>query len=237
MPSPVQPKLQALYAIAKHLLDKFPEGGAGGGQAYLQVYHEAVQLPEGARALDELRAARNPTETDGAHIKRVSAAAQKYAKEIDAMRERVDRIVRKGQAEIEARIKATAQLVPDAYAAELRAVWRGMSSKERADLVSRLIEEKRGAELAAIVKAPGALTGMPDDQRRNYETAYLNKHARPELIDHAALKDALEAATVAAQTAREVADAYNDPAKLAEIAKAEAAAAAAAKKFDATVSG
>src|SRR5262249_14195650 len=137
--------------------------------------------------------------------------------------------------DIEASIKNKTQLVPDAYAAELRAVYRGMSSTERTALVARFIDEKRGPELAAIIKAPGSLTGMPDDQRGNYEAAYIAKHAPEELIDQAALNDALETVNVAARTAREVASAYNDPAKLAEIARAEAAAEAAAKKFDAAV--
>jgi hypothetical protein len=52
-------------------------------------------------------------------------------------------------------------------------------------------------------------------------------------LDKAAVEETLEALSVAVRTASDVATAYNDPVKLAEIARAEAAAAAAAKKFDA----
>ena len=236
MPSPVEPKLQALAALTQRAVELYPKGGAGGTEALTQISHVVSRLSEAAQALRNLHVARNPTETDGAHTKKVAAAAAKFAKDVEAARERVNKIVRDGDVLLEARIKAQTQLVPDAYASEVRAVFRALSQTQQFAFLKACIDEKRGAEFAAIVKAPRALTGLPADVLQHYETAYVQTHAPAELLDKAALKEALNTATVAAQTAGEFAAAYNDPITLAAITKAEAAAAAAAREFDSKVS-
>jgi len=235
MAHPTDSKINGLTALAARMVKLFPEGGSGGSQAMANMCREVGMLDEAARALRDLHATRNPTETDGAHTKRVATAAQKFAKEIEAARERAAKVARDGLAGIEAQISTKAKLVPDAYAAEVRAMWRGMTSTEQVRLLSELIEQNRGPEFAAIVKAPRTLTGMPEAQRQHYEAAYVEKHAGPELLDRRGVADALEAANVAAGVAAEIASAYNDPGTLRDIARAEAAAAAASKKFDAAV--
>jgi hypothetical protein len=239
MPSHINVLAQrtTLHALWKRGVDRFPQGGAGGAQAYSAVLQELNQLVEGATALENLRAARNPTETDAAHIKRVASAAQKYAKEVEAVFERANKAVSAGLGAIEARIRAKTQLVPDAYAAEVRALYRGMSNAEKVKLLGELLDEKRGPEFAAIIKAPRSLTGMPEAQRQQFEAAFIAKHAAEELIDQQGLREALDTANIAVETARQIATAYDNPSTLAEIARAEAAAAAASKTFDATVRG
>src|SRR5687767_2226655 len=73
---PLEHKVVALRTMAAHILKLFPDGGSGGTAALLAVQGQIHELAEGAAALRELVSARNPTETDGAHIKRASAAAQ-----------------------------------------------------------------------------------------------------------------------------------------------------------------
>jgi hypothetical protein len=119
----------------------------------MQMHQHAVRLAEAAKALRDLHSTRNPTETDGAHIKRVSTAAQKFAKDIEATRERAQKIAQDGRANLQGRIKAKTQLVQDAYASEVRAVFRGMDSKEQLGLLHSLLEEKRSSEFAAIIMA------------------------------------------------------------------------------------
>lgn len=229
------PKLSALEALAQRILDKMPKGGKGGTEAQINLHSHTARLADAAKALSALHSVRNPTETEGAHIKRVATAAQKMAKEVEAARERVQKTAHDGLSLLQARIAAKTNLKPDAYAAEVRAVFRTLPHTEQVKLLSELIDQARGPEFAAIVKAPRTITGLQEDMRAKFESAYISRHAAEELLDEAAIKEAAEAASVAVETAGLFAAEYNDPAKLAEISKAEAAAAAAAKAFDSTV--
>lgn len=227
------PKVRALRAIAEHLTDHLPSGDI---DSRWWVLHGVVShLAEGAEALGNLHAIRNPVETDGAHIKRVAEAAVKFGKEAEAVLGRANKTVQDGYTDIEKRVRQKVRLAPDAYASEVRQAWRGMSEKEKVNALKELIDGNCGPELAAIIKAPSILTGMAEKHRQEYESAFIAKHAPEELRARESLAEAFDTVLVSARTASEVALAYADPAVLAEIAHAEAAAKTAAKTFDATV--
>ena len=232
---PIEHKLTAIAKTVVHALGHIPEGGSGGSHALTQAYGVLARLGEDGRALVSLNSHRNPMETDGAHTKRVATAAQAFAKAVEATRERARKLIADGRIGIDKQIATKTNLVPDAYAAEVRGVFRGLTHSERLKFLNELLEQGRGPEFAAIIKAPRSLTGITEDLRAKYETAFISKHAAAELLDRDALNDALETVEVVSRTAAEVAQAYNDPAKLAEITKAEEAAAAAAKAFESSV--
>lgn len=233
MAASTEPKVRALQALSARMLDRIPSGE--GHAAWRALWAQVNHLSESATALHALHIARNPTENDAAHLKRVATAAAKFAKESEDALDRANRTMHSGVAEIEARIKAKVRLVPDAFATEIRAAYRAMSSQEKTATLTALVAQNRGPEVAAIVKAPSLLTGMPEEQRRNYEAAFISKNAPEEKREQEALMEAFETVLVSTRTAGEVARAYSDPAALAKITAAEFAAAAAAKAFDARV--
>jgi hypothetical protein len=235
MRHPVEHKLTAITKTVVHALGHIPEGGSGGSQALTQAYGVLARLSEGGRALVNLHSHRNPTVTEGTHTKHVATAAQAFTKEVEVARERARKLIADGLINIDKQIAAKANLVPDAYAAEVRGVFRGLAHSERLKFLNELLEQGRGPEFAAIIKAPRSLTGITEDMRQKFESAFVAKHAAAELLDRDALNDALETVEVVSRTAAEVAQAYNDPAKLAEITKAEEAAAAAQKAFESSV--
>src|ERR1700741_8688 len=181
MAHPIDSKINGLTALSARMAQAFPKGGSGGSEALKALCSEVGALLEGAIALRDLHSTRNPTETDGAHTKRVATDAQRFAKKIEAARERAAKLAKDGLGNIAAQIRAKTQLVPDRYETEMRAQFRLLSSTERLKLLGELIEEKRGAEFAAIVNAPRFLTGMTETLRQHYEAAFVAKHAAAEL--------------------------------------------------------
>jgi hypothetical protein len=226
-----EPKVRALQALSTRMLDRVPSGA--GHDAWRELWAQVNHLAETATALHNLHVTRNPTENDAAHLKRVATAAAKLKHVADDALDRSNRTRESGLAAIKARIAAKVRLVPDAYAAEIRAAYRAMSSAAQTTMLRELIEQNRGPEVAAIVKAPALLTGMSEQHRAQYEAAFIATNAPEEVTAQEALAFAHETALVSARTASEVAREYSDPAALAKITAAESAAAAAAKVFDA----
>jgi hypothetical protein len=232
MPSPVEPRLRGVRNVLDdRIIAKSPSGD--GHREHFEIIGVATDLVERWEALHVLRTTRDPTQTDAAHAKRVQLAVAKFAKDTEAALVRMNKSWANGFENIDARIRAKTKLNPDpAYASEIRHLYRSMSSSERVKLLSELIEGGRGPELAAIISAPKSLTGLPDQQRRQYEAAFISRHAPDEIREQEALQEVFDAALVIEREARGFAAAHSDPRRLEEITRAEAAAAAAQARFD-----
>lgn len=226
------PKVTALKALADRVAGQIKTDAPAQWRAMqLSVSH----LSDGAQALHNLALARNPTITDGEHVKRIAQAADKYSRETTAAINAAMKHLDSGLSESDARIRAKTKLTPDAYAAETRTAFRELNPTQKAALLTELIDQNRGPELAALVRVPGMLTGLNDRQRTDYEAAFISRHAPEEVDLQQALKAAHEHVMVATKTGYELAKEYADPVTLNEISKAETAATAAAKAFaDAT---
>src|SRR5258706_8895074 len=224
--------VNALRALHAHLTSKIPEQHA----AARQVAGEVGRLADLAGRLAELHSTPDPQLTPAAHFRRVANAADRLNKETTVTVNRILKIQGDGIDAIQARIRAKTKLQPDAYASEVRDMWRRAEPKERVALLTELIEQGRGSELAALISpvVPRSATGMTEEYRAKWEAAFIAKHAPDEMNEQLVLTATCEGAFVATKTAGQVAAAYTDPVKLAEITKAEAAAAKAAAAFDRT---
>jgi hypothetical protein len=227
----VEPNVSALRAIHTHLVSRIPEQYA----TARQVAGEVGRLADLAGALAQLHSTADPQITAAAHFARVSRAADRFNKETTAAINRILKIQGDGLADIERRRNQKIHLVPDReYAAELRAAFRALGESEKTAMLNDFVERGDGPALAAIIKVPTYLTGLVEQQRQLYEAAYVGKHA-PELVDEEkALNEAAEAAFTTTRTAGTIAKTFSDPVRLAEITKAEEAAAKAAAAFDRT---
>lgn len=98
-------------------------------------------------------------------------------------------------------------------------------------LISQLIGENRGSELAAILQAPGAATGLTAKQRGEFEKGLFSAHAAPELEELEKLEGVFEAVVAATgATAGYVKD-LTDPGRLAKIESQAATAEKATEAF------
>lgn len=198
----------------------------------LRMQAETRRIQNGASALVRAQTSRSPLDTPEAHVKKIGTMARKFDQEALATFNRSTDFWRSGMADIARRIEEKINLKPDAFAAEIRAAYRGMKPQDRVGLIGRLIKENRGPELAALIKAPASLTGLSDLERSKYEAAMLSAHAPDELEERARLEEDLEATAAALRAAGDLAKSLTDPGELARIEMQVAASRAAGDEFN-----
>ena len=223
--------VRALQEIARRMIKGMEEHSTA-----RRLQAELNRLALGAEALNNVAANRSPLDTPEAHALKVGRMSKKFDAEVSATINRAADIWREGRRDAERRIDEKVNLKPDAFAAEIRAAFRGMDSKARHKLISELVDGNRGPELAALVKAPTSLTGLPEQERAAYEKAIMARHASAELEELQQLDGLLESVTTVTFTAGKFARSLTDPAQLAQIerdaAEAEAAGAAFAQSLE-----
>lgn len=228
------PQLQSIEHISRKITDRLP---ASGHDAARKINIEVTKVKSGLEALENLHSARNPLDSQAAHERRISTAAQKFANEVKSSSERMYSILRDGLNDIERRVGNKINLTPDAYGAEVRQVFRSMSSSDQIKMLNTLVQQGRGPELAAILKAPETLTGMSKDMQDKYTAAVYSTHAPAEYAEQLALLDVISDASVITPVALNAAKSFTDPMLLASIEKAEKAAKAADADFQNALNG
>lgn len=219
--------VRALAAVAERMTRNMP-----GHPVALSLQGVINRLSSGALALDNVNANRSPLETEGAHALKVAGLARKLDKEVTTSMNRLGEILREGVNDVQRRIDQKIDLMPDAFASEIRAAFRGLNGKERSKLINELVDGNRGPELAAIVNAPSVLTGTTDDQRARYMRAIVAKHAPAELDEMTGLQGVFDEGFVATDIAASVAKSFIDPSRLNQIERDAATASAAGYAFD-----
>ena len=71
-----------------------------------------------------------------------------------------------------------ANLVPDAFAGEIRAVFRGMAWPAQLQFMATATDRLDGAAVAAVLNAPLVLSGLTQDQAEQFREAYLNRTSK-----------------------------------------------------------
>lgn len=228
-------KATSLVAALRHLSDRVL-GDWEGNAAAKQMRAEVKRLQAGAEALLKVQVNRSPLDTPAAHTKKVADMARKFDREVTAAIQRSADAYRNGWNDAQRRIDEKINLKPDAFAQEIRATFRTMSRTNQLQLLGKLVEENRGPELAAIVKAPSILSGISDDERARYEKAIIGRHAPAELDEMARMEKAFEGVGTAVAAAGDFVKAMTDPAELARIENGEAAANEAGASFEQALS-
>jgi hypothetical protein len=224
------PMVRAIEVIAQRMTMDLPDH-----KAALQMQAEVNRLKLRGEALDNVNRTRSPLDTPAAHALKVAKLARSFDKETTDALNRATRIWADAYKDTQTRIDDKVNLRPDAFAPEIRAAFRTLSSKAKADLITQLVKENRGPELAAIVKAPAVLTGITDEARAAYENMMLVTYAAPEVDELAKLEDLLSSVTAATRASSNMVKDLTDPRKLAEIESQAAAADQASAAFGQTI--
>lgn len=227
MPHVPHHAVRAIEAIAKRMVREL-----GDNPAALRLQSEAKRLQEGTAALDNVNAHPSPLDTPDGHALKVARLAKKLDAQITDSINRAGDILRDGLSDAQRRIDEKVDLRPNAFASEIRAVFRGLSSTAKAAMINDLVVSNRGPELAAIVKAPLVLTGITEDRRETYERMILSKHASAELNEQAKLEEVHHAFMRAEQAASRFVQGLTDPKRVANIESNEARAIAASEGFE-----
>lgn len=194
------------------------------------------RLSRSAELLDNVMALRNPKETPAAHKLRVAESARKFDSEVLRFLNTYLVDYGRGREEIQRRIVEKVNLKPNEFAPEIRARFYSLNGEQRAEFINKLVDEGKGPELAAIVKAPSVLSGINDEQSAVYEKMIVSKHAAAELDELAALDEVFSAADAAQRAATEMAKELIDPATLSQIERQSAEADEAALAFNQAIS-
>lgn len=198
---------------------------------------ELTRVRMGAEALDRLNATRSPLDTPQAHALKVAKKAKTYHSEVTAALNRAMQTWAQGYGDAQNRMIDKINLRPDAFASEIRAAFRTLNTKEKMNLVRQLVDENRGPELAAIVKAPSVLTGLSDADRDAFEKAIFAKHAAAEMAELEMLEEAMHTFNAAANASAMLVKELTDPAQIAAIERSASEAEAAEASFNQALSG
>jgi len=193
---------------------------------------EVNRLRQGVAALNNVNTNRSPLDTEAAHALKVAKMARKLETEIGSILNRSAQHWTAGLVDAQDRIEKKINLAPDAFASEIRAAFRGLNAKAQGKLIEQLVNENRGPELAAIIKAPIVLTGITEEQRATYEQAIVATHAAGELDEQACLESAWQVTTAATKAANAFVKELTNPSRIAEIERGDDAATAAGAAFD-----
>lgn len=177
---------------------------------------------------------RYPNETPEAHEARIYKNAEKLRKAREVVNADFDATVGREVSTLQAQLDARVNLKPSEHAAEIRATFRNMKLSQQIDFLNELVAENDGPSLAAIIKAPKSLTGLPKDMASNYVEIAYSKHA-PDTWDE--MRSLMQVVTTRMDILRTVDEAvaeYADPVRLAEIAKKEENARRSQESFDAS---
>jgi hypothetical protein len=218
--------VKAIEAIGERMHRDLPDHATA---RQLRAEVNAVRLK--AEALDRVSRTRSPLETPAAHVVKVANLSRSFDREVTAMLNRAARTWGDGIMDAQRRIDDKVNMKPDAFAGEIRAAFRGLNSKAKVQLVQQLVDQNRGQELAAIVKAPAILTGISEQERESYAKMIYSRHASAEMDELAKLEQFFEAVTAVSRAASTMVKDLTDPVKLAQIERDAAEADAAAAAF------
>lgn len=227
-PDARHPMVKAIEAIASRMT-------AGLGEQHptaRQLHAEANRIRQGAEALDRVNSNPSPLDTAEAHAMKVAKLARKFEGEVTAYVNRSSQIWAAGRTDAQRRIDEKINLKPDAFASEIRAAFRSLPAKKQGQLIQDLVDGNRGPELAAIVRAPSVLTGIPDSERQAYEQMIVTRHAGAEHEELAQVDEIYESISVISRSAASMAKSFIDPSSIDRIERADAAASEARSAFD-----
>ncbi len=215
-----------LQAMLNSLVNKSPSN-----DRTRPVYAELFNIMLPVEGIEKIARARNPMETEAAHAKKVALAAEKLKQSLERTREKVELLKESNLAAIDADITARTRLQPTAQAAEIRAILRQMKHSDRLATITKAIDSKDSATLAAIAEGNELTTGLDDEIRLRLLDTY-KMRAVPDLYEERQrLMEISQHVPKMFETAMTAAKEATDPAFIAEITDLEAKAKAAEAEF------
>jgi hypothetical protein len=93
-------------------------------------------------------------------------------------RNEVNPLIANWRASADAERVKKANLIPDSFAGEIRAVFRSMEWPAKLQFMSTATDRLDGASVAAVLNAPPVLSGLKPEQVEQFREAYLNRTSK-----------------------------------------------------------
>jgi hypothetical protein len=174
-----------------------------------------------AAALDKIRNAKNPVDTEAGHSRKIAVVAKKLQAETAKAKAEANDFYASGLAEINTAILSRTGLVETGHAAEIRAAFRTMTGKQRSDTLNTALSEGNSEIIAAVSLVPPILSGVTDEAQKRYIMLLQHAKAADLVEERDDLSDAIETAEAAHKLAGIIFDQNYDPQKQAAIDRAE----------------
>jgi hypothetical protein len=133
------------------------------------------QLGVEAQAVAQIADYPDLMESGVAHQLRLDAAQSRLRDLAATMRGQLNGLINSFATEHDAARLKLAQLIPNAYAAELRTVFRGLGRTEQLEFLARIIKDRDGASAAALLLVSPTLSGLSAEQVESYRKAFLDQ--------------------------------------------------------------
>ena len=224
---------QSFASLTGRLADRL-NGRANNNHA-VRILTLVERLERQAGALDKVRAARNPMDTDAAHRRKVAKAAKRLQAESMKTDEIINDISVLGFKEIAELMESQTGLTEDEYSAEIRAAFRGMTEKQRSDTLVVALKEGDSRTIAAVGLPPAVLSGVLVGDQERYLDAIRQMKAPELILESEDLSEALQTATAARQLAGLMFDESYNPTEQTTIDKAERDTAEAEKALEESI--
>jgi hypothetical protein len=215
-----------LSAMLNNLMKQSPEN-----DRTRPVAGELFNLTLPVEGIERIAATRNPMETEAAHAKKVAQAAEKVRQSVQRTRDKIEALSASSLAAIEGDITTRTRLQPTAQAAEIRAILRQMKQPDRLAAITKAIDSKDFATLAAIADGNELTTGLDDEARNRMLDSYRMRVAPDLFNERERLLEIRRHVPQMVELAMTAATEATDPAFIAEITELEAKAKAAEADF------
>lgn len=195
----------------------------------MRNYHS--QLHSGFKAIREALLVQDPQLTPEAHLLAVQRKGRAW---LNTMVERSDAVQQAAGAEVKALDSAIRAKVgtPTQHAAEIRTYLRGLDPETRHGALEEAAKAGDAATMAAMLDAPGYLSGLNQQQQDAFRQLYLQIHAKDLLDRRSAVALAQEVNAKAISEAMRGYEEFFDPATIGKIVAGSERAAQARDAID-----
>lgn len=170
-----QHQLLALRAIAARV----PGGGDADSPTAAKVRAILTRLEKEVSGLLDLMEHPDPMKSSVAIDLLINQEKARLRDLSTRSRSELDALVSGFRASQEAARRAKANLVPDQYAAETRAVFRALDTEQKNTFLAMSLKAKDSATVAALLSVPPVLSGLTAQQSTEYREAFLDTVAGP----------------------------------------------------------
>lgn len=184
------------------------------------------------QGLEDIASKRSPTETQEAHALRVSKAAERMLGQVEALRQKVHDTRTAAGRSLAEQIQARVKLNDGPRGAEIRGLFRTLSSEDRQRIMDEAIASNDHETLGALFNAPAYLAGLDGKYQEQMKHSY-ERQVAPEL--HEALDEVLAADSTIAIVHKVATDAATEALKpdyVSKVLKEQAEAERAQAGFD-----
>lgn len=169
----MNPQLQTLKHLHKSLVEKMPSDNILRDKL-LDKFNAIIKQSE---FIDKLTTEQDPMLSKLAHDMRLTNAKDDLRKlKNEAEKDFQDHLKCERTTLSELRSKK-ANLTPDEYAPEIRAIFRSLSDVDKTTFLNNALDGKDRTTLAAIFSVPHVLSGLPKEKFDDYSDMALHKMA------------------------------------------------------------